>query len=103
MYSVAERTNEIGFRMALGATRLDIMRMVLGELLTQSSVGLLFGLAGALALSRAISSLLFGVRWTDRLTLCLAMSSMLIVVVSAAYFPVRRATKVNPVIALSAE
>jgi ABC-type antimicrobial peptide transport system permease subunit len=103
LYSVAERTNEIGIRMALGATRLDIMRMILGELLTLSSVGLLIGLAGTLALSRAISSLLFGVRWADGLTLCLAMSSMLVVVVSAAYFPARRATRVNPVTALSAE
>jgi predicted permease len=103
LYSVAERTNEIGIRMALGATRLDIMRMIFGELLTLSSVGLLFGLAGALALSHAISSLLFGVRWADGLTLCLAMCSMFIVVVSAAYIPAQRATLIDPMQALRNE
>lgn len=103
LYSVVERTNEIGIRMAVGATRMDIMRMILGELLRLSSEGLLLGLIGALALSRAISSLLFGVRWADGLTLCLAMCLMFIVAVSAAYIPAQRATFIDPMQALRSE
>jgi putative ABC transport system permease protein len=102
-YSVAERTSEIGIRMALGACRLDIMRMIFGQILMITGEGLLLGLAGALALSRAASSLLFGVAWMDSLTLALATFLLLLVALAAAYIPARRATGVDPIIALSSE
>jgi len=102
-YSVAERTSEIGIRMALGADRLDIMRMIFRQLITLVGSGLLLGLAGALVLARAISSLLFGVPWMDVRTLALATSLLCLVAVAAAYIPARRATMVDPVIALSSE
>jgi putative ABC transport system permease protein len=102
-YSVAERTSEIGIRMALGADRLDIMRMIFRQLITLVGSGLLLGLAGALVLARAISSLLFGVPWMDVQTLALATSLLFLVAVAAAYIPARRATRVDPVIALSSE
>jgi putative ABC transport system permease protein len=102
-YSVAERTSEIGIRMALGADRLDIMRMIFRQLITLVGSGLLLGLAGALVLARAISSLLFGVPWMDVRTLVLATSLLCLVAVAAAYIPARRATMVDPVIALSSE
>jgi predicted permease len=102
-YSVAERTSEIGIRMALGACRLDIMRMIFGQILTITGVGLLLGLAGAVALSHAASSLLFGVTSMDSLTLTAATSLLFLVALAAAYIPAKRATRVDPVIALSSE
>jgi ABC-type antimicrobial peptide transport system permease subunit len=89
--------------MALGARRKDIMAMILGRLLMLAGAGLLLGLAGALALSRAASSLLFGVAWTDSLTLALATLLLLTVALGAGYIPARRATRVDPAIALSSE
>jgi predicted permease len=102
-YSVAERTSEIGIRMALGADRLDIMRMIFRQLIALVGSGLFLGLAGALVLARAISSLLFGVPWMDVRTLALATSLLFLVAMAAAYIPARRATRVDPVIALSSE
>ena len=102
-YSVAQRTSEIGIRMALGADRSKIMRMILGQLLTLTGIGLLLGLIGALTLSHAASSLLFGVAWTDGLTLASATSLLFVVALAAAYIPARRATRVDPVVALSSE
>jgi putative ABC transport system permease protein len=102
-YSVAQRTSEIGIRMALGADRSKIMRMILGQLLTLTGIGLLLGLVGALTLSHAASSLLFGVAWTDGLTLASATSLLFVVALAAAYIPARRATRVDPVVALSSE
>ena len=102
-YSIAERTSEIGIRMALGASRLDIMQMILGQILTITGAGLLLGLAGAVALSHAASSLLFGVAWMDSLTLAAATSLLFLVALAAAYIPARGATRVDPVIALSSE
>jgi predicted permease len=102
-YSVAERTFEIGIRMALGARRLDINQMIFGQLLLLTGVGSLLGLAGALMLSHAASSLLFGVAWTDIVSLTLATTLLFVVALAAAYIPARRATRVDPVIALSSE
>ncbi len=102
-YSVTERTPEIGIRMALGARRLDIMRMILRQVLLLAATGLLLGVAGALALSHAASSLLFGVAWADGLTLALATLLLLLVALAAGYLPARRATRVDPATALSAE
>ncbi len=102
-YSVAQRTPEIGIRMALGASRLKIMTMILGQLLKLTGTGLLLGWMGALALSRVGSNLLFGVAWIDGLTLSSATCLLVAVVFAAAYLPARRATRVDPVVALSSE
>ncbi len=102
-YSVTERTAEIGIRMALGARPVDIMGMILGQLSMLAGAGLLLGLAGALALSHAASNLLFGVAWTDGRTLALATLLLFLVALTAGYIPAKRATRVDPVIALSSE
>jgi ABC-type lipoprotein release transport system permease subunit len=102
-YSVTERTAEIGIRMALGATRIDILAMIMRSLLVLAGGGLMLGVAGAMALSRAASSLLFGVAWSDSFTLASATLLLLGVALAAGYIPARRATKVDPAIALSSE
>jgi putative ABC transport system permease protein len=99
-YSVAARTQEIGLRMAIGAQRGDIFRMVIGEGLMLALTGLFLGLVGAWWLGRAGSSLLFGVTAADPLTF-IAVSLLLTAVASAAcYFPARLAMKVDPMVAL---
>jgi predicted permease len=102
-YSVTERIPEIALRMALGADRLDIMRMVLGQVMVLAGIGLLLGLGTALLLSHAASSLLFGVAWADGPTLVLAIALLLLVALVAGYIPARRAMKVEPVAGLSSE
>jgi predicted permease len=102
-YSVSERTAEIGIRMALGARRVDILGMILGQLAVLAGAGLLLGLAGALALSHAASNLLFGVAWTDGRTLALATALLFLVALTAGLIPAKRATRVDPAIALSSE
>jgi putative ABC transport system permease protein len=102
-YSATERTPEIAIRMALGADRMDIMRMVLGHVMFFASIGLVLGLGSALLLSHAASSLLFGVGWTDSVTLTLATASLLLVSLVAGYIPARRAMNVEPVTRLSSE
>jgi putative ABC transport system permease protein len=102
-YSVAQRTHEIGVRMALGAQRQDVVKLVLrrGVLLVASGIGL--GVGGALALTRSLSSLLYGVKPTDPLTF-IAVSLLLIsVALLASCIPARRATKVDPMVALRYE
>jgi ABC-type antimicrobial peptide transport system permease subunit len=102
-YSIATRTREIGIRMAVGAQASEIFRMILGEGLRLSLIGLLVGLVGAFWVGRAGSSLLFGVTGTDPLTF-IAVSLLLTTVATAAcYFPARRAMKVEPVVALRQE
>jgi ABC-type antimicrobial peptide transport system permease subunit len=99
-YSVATRTQEIGLRIAIGAQAGDIFRMIIGEGLALSLTGLALGLVGAWWLGRAASSLLFGVTATDPLTF-IAVSLLLTAVATAAcYFPARRATTVDPIVAL---
>jgi putative ABC transport system permease protein len=102
-YSVSERTAEIGIRMALGASRVNIMAMILGQVSMLAGAGLLLGLGGALTLSHAASGLLFGVAWTDGRTLALATLLLFLVALTAGYIPAKRATRVDPVIALSSE
>jgi putative ABC transport system permease protein len=99
-YSVGQRTQEIGIRMALGADRGRITAMVLREGMTSVAVGLLMGAAGALALSRLVSGLLYGVGPWD--PLCFAGSALVLVLAAAAgcFVPARRATAVSPMIAL---
>ncbi|HXU35020.1 MAG TPA: ABC transporter permease [Blastocatellia bacterium] len=102
-YSVAQRVREIGIRMALGAQRSDVVRLIVGSAMTLVFAGVGIGLASALALSRVLSSLLYGVSATDPMTF--AFVSVLLVCLAwfASYIPARRATKVDPMIALRHE
>lgn len=102
-YTVALRTREIAVRIATGARRRDIMRLVLGEGIVLSLAGLGLGLIGALALGRAASSLLFGVGASDPPTLGGVTLLLLVVAAAACYFPARRATRIEPLAALREE
>jgi ABC-type antimicrobial peptide transport system permease subunit len=102
-YSVSERVQEIGIRMALGARRAQVMRMVVGHALTLAGIGAVAGGAGAWALTRLMQNLLFGVRPSDPLTFVAVSALLAAVAAAAAAFPGLRATRVDPVIALRAE
>jgi putative ABC transport system permease protein len=102
-YSVTQRTNEIGIRVALGAGSADIARMVLREALTLAAIALLVGFAASLALSRVLESLLFEVKPTDPFTLASVGCIILLVSALAALLPARRATRVEPTVALRYE
>jgi ABC-type antimicrobial peptide transport system permease subunit len=102
-YEVARRTREIGIRAALGAQRFDVLKLVGKQGLALVIAGALLGIAGAVGVTRPLQSLLFGVQPTDPLTL-LAVSVLLLVVgLAACYIPARRATKVDPMVALRYE
>ena len=102
-YSVGQRTREIGLRMALGARPRDILSMVLRQGLLLAIVGVAFGVAGALALTRFMASLLFGVSTADPLTFVNVSILLVFVALLACYIPARRAMKVDPMIALRYE
>jgi predicted permease len=102
-YSVARRTNEIGIRMALGAQRRDVISLVLRETLLLVSIGLLIGLGAALATTRLISSLLFGLTPNDPVTIALAALLLIAVATAAGYLPARRGSRVDPMVALRHE
>jgi putative ABC transport system permease protein len=99
-YSIATRTREIGLRVAIGAQPGDIFRMVIGEGLRLSLMGVAIGLLGALWLGRASSSLLFGVTATDPLTFATVSFLLTVVAAAACYFPARRAMRLDPIRAL---
>jgi putative ABC transport system permease protein len=99
-YSVATRTQEIGLRMAFGAQRGDIVRMIISEGLMLSLTSVVLGLAGAWWLGRAGSSLLFGVTASDPLTFATVSLLLTVVATAACYLPARRATTVEPIVAL---
>jgi len=102
-YSVARRTNEIGIRMALGAQARDVLRLVMGESMILVLAGVAIGVAIALAASRLVASLLFGLAATDAVTMLLAMTVMVLVSAIAGYLPARRASRVDPMVALHDE
>lgn len=102
-YSVARRTQEIGVRMALGAARFGILRMVLREALLLAGVGIVLGVPAALATNQLLSSTLFGLKPTDPFVLASVTALLLVVACLAAYLPARRASAVDPIIALRYE
>jgi putative ABC transport system permease protein len=99
-YGVSERTHEIGIRMALGATRSDVLWLVLGEGALVAGIGVLIGLAGALVFSWMLSSLLYGVGVGDPATFLGVGASLMAVSLLATYLPARRATRIDPMMAL---
>jgi putative ABC transport system permease protein len=102
-YSVTQRTHEIGVRMALGAERVDVLKLVVGYAIRLTVIGLAIGMPVALALTHALSSLLFGVVRLDLLVFAMFTLLMALVAAVAAYVPARRATRVDPMVALRYE
>ncbi|HEY6803033.1 MAG TPA: ABC transporter permease [Pyrinomonadaceae bacterium] len=102
-FSVNERTREIGIRMALGAKRRDVLKMILSQGMRVAGLGIVIGLAIAFGVTRLLTSLLFEVSATDPTTFVLVAATLGVVAVMACYLPARRATKVDPLIALKEE
>jgi ABC-type antimicrobial peptide transport system permease subunit len=99
-HGTAQRTQEIGIRIALGADRQTILRMVMMGGLRIAAIGLAIGVFGALALTRVLSGLLFGVSARDPLTFVVVPGALLVVALAACWIPARRAMQVEPVVAL---
>jgi putative ABC transport system permease protein len=102
-YTVTQRAHEMGIRMALGASRANVLRLILGQSLALTLSGIALGLAGSLAMAGMISSLLFNVKSRDPLTLGLVALGLAVVALLASYLPAHRATRVDPVVSLRYE
>jgi putative ABC transport system permease protein len=102
-YSVAQRTREIGIRMALGAQKNDVLGMVIRQGVRLALLGVVIGIAGAIVLTRFLSSLLYGVKTTDPLTFVAVSLLLTAVALPACYIPARRAMRVDPTVALKYE
>jgi putative ABC transport system permease protein len=102
-YSVSRRTNEIGIRVALGASRGDVLLLVARQAMLLALIGSAIGIAGALSLSRLMASQLYGVQPTDPITFISVAALLMIVSLAASYLPARRAMRVEPMAALRYE
>jgi putative ABC transport system permease protein len=102
-YVTSQRTHEMGIRMALGAERKTVMMMVVGQGLKLALMGVAVGIVGALVLSRFLTSLLYGVKPTDPLTFTAVSLVLIAVALLACYIPARRASKIDPMVALRYE
>ena len=99
-YLIGQRTHEVGVRMALGASSKDVLRMVLGEGMRTTLIGVGFGIAAAIGLTRLIAKVIYGVGATDPVTFAAVAALLICVALLACYIPARRAMRVDPIIAL---